>query len=397
LIQLLVYCLRPGTIISPENFSKDKYEPNALYAANQKTDMNNGNDIGDSQLEELFDSPDLFLWQFDDSQALFVRMDRNAYRNSIFCDQRILATSQEITRVDVSRLYDYLSGRPPRVSRFTYIFHIAHCGSTLLARALDMREKNIVYREPPVLRQLGAEAASTFYGAEAPSAWKQKLELSLAMLNRTYSKDGPIVIKGNVPANFIIPALLEGNPDHCKLFLYMSLENYLLAVLKSPNHRSWVATIGTELGPAIESVAGISPEQRRSLSIAEAAACLWMVQIAIFHRTVEADSNARTIDAEVFYGEPANTLKKCFELMQQPVDDSDIASLVNSELFSRYSKDPRQSYDNDTRLAQRDALREQLSDDLEKGRDWVNRNIERFEIPSALGKPLVGTAGLLLD
>lgn len=118
--------------------------------------MSNSVEISDSQLSELLGAPDLFLWQFDGSQALFVRMDRNAYHNSIFFDQRILATSRDIVRIDCSRLYDFFSAQPPQDSRLSYIFHVAHCGSTLLARALDIKEDNIVYREPAVLRHLGA-------------------------------------------------------------------------------------------------------------------------------------------------------------------------------------------------------------------------------------------------
>lgn len=359
--------------------------------------MNNSIELSDSQLEELFEKPDLFLWQFDDSQALFVKMDRNAYHNTIFCDQRILAPSNEIVRIDFSRLYDFFCGRPPQETKLHYIFHIAHCGSTLLARAADIKDKNIVYREPSVLRQLGAEAASAFYGAAPPAAWQQKLELSLALLNRRYTKDAPVIIKGNVPVNFMIPALLERSTDSPAILLYLSLENYLLAVLKSPNHRSWVATIFAELSSAVEVVMGFTVEQRDRLSIPEAAGCLWMVQMAIFSQILQAYSNVRTLDAEIFYGEPENTLHQCFEFFQQSIDGSTISDIVKSDLFTRYSKDPRQAYDNNTRLAQREAIRDQLAGDIDKAREWVNQHTGQVALPLKLGKPLSNTVSLLLD
>ncbi len=357
--------------------------------------MNNGAEISDSQLGELFGAPDLFLWQFDGSQALFVRMDRSAYHNSIFCDQRIMATSGDIVRIDCSRLHEFLLERPPQVSRLTYILHVAHCGSTLLARALDSKEGNIVYREPPVLRQLGAEATSAFYAGTPPPEWQQKLDLSVALLNRSYSSDGPIVVKANVPVNFMIRALLDAGSDGA-LLLYASLENYLLAVLKSPTHRAWVAAISTELGAAIEAVTGISAEERQGLSIPEAASCLWMAQIAIFDETLKANAGVRTLDAEKFYDDPESTLQACFEFLGQAVDESTVAEIVQGELFTRYSKDPGQSYDNETRLAQREAIRPQLAGDIEKGRDWVSRHIGQREIPSVLGSPLIEGADPLL-
>ena len=293
------------------------------------------------------------------------------------------------------RLHEFLLTRPPQEPRLTYIFHVAHCGSTLLARALDIEEGNIVYREPPVLRQLGAEAASGFYGGTLPLEWQQKLDLSVALLNRSYSSDGPIVVKANVPVNFMIRALLDAGSDRA-LLLYASLENYLLAVLKSPTHRAWVAAISTELGAAIEAVTGISAEERQSLSIPEAASCLWMAQIAIFDETLKANANVRTLDAEKFYGDPESTLQKCFEFLGQAVDESTVAEIVKGELFTRYSKDPRQSYDNETRLSQREAIRAQLAGDIDKGRDWVNQHIGQCEIPSVLGSSLTeGTSELL--
>ena len=359
--------------------------------------MNDTATISDAQLEELFGVPDLFLWQFDDSSALFVRMDRDAYHNSIFCDQRILATSRDIVRIDCSRLHSYLSGRPRCESGLNYIFHIAHCGSTLLARALDIKEDNIVYREPAVLRQLGAEAASGFYRTTPPARWQRRLELSVALLKRSYALDAPVIVKANVPVNFMTQALLENGPDNRALLLYSNLENYLLAVLKSANHRSWVAAICTELGPAIEAVTGIAAEQRQGLSIPEAAASLWMAQMAIFGQIAKAHSDVRTLDAEVFYGNPENTLQKCFEFVGQPIDGSAINEIVKSELFTRYSKDPRQSYDNETRLAQREEIRGRLAGDIDKGRDWINQHIGQCEIPSVLGNSLIENASPLLN
>lgn len=351
----------------------------------------------EARLREVFEKPDLFLWQFDGQEALFVNMDRNAYYNSIFCDQRISARNNEITRMDCSQLIDSLPTRPSRESRLNFIFHIAHCGSTLLARALDIEDKNIVYREPAVLRQLGAEAASAFYGKEPPSAWQGKLDLSLALLDRSYAKGAPIIIKANVPVNFIIKAVLEHGAESRAILLYSNLENYLLAVLKSSSHRAWVASIFSELGNAIESIMGLTAKQRASLSIAETAGCVWLVQMSIFSEVAEKYPGVRTLDGEIFYDNPEDTLRMSFELFRQPVDGESIAGIVNSDLFTRYSKDPRQAYDNETRLAQRETIRARLAGDIEKARDWVGKHVGQAALPSRPCKPLIGTGSLLLS
>ncbi len=99
----------------------------------------------------------------------------------------------------------------------------------------------------------------------------------------------------------------------------------------------------------------------------------------------------------MFYNDPESTLQNVFGFIEQAVDGSDISDMVSSDLFACYSKNPNQNYDNNTRLAQRDAIREQLSGDLEKGREWVTRHSEQCELPSALSKPMTETASSLLD
>lgn len=352
--------------------------------------MNNGGDISDTQLKELFVKPDLFLWQFDGSQALFVNMDRDAYRNSIFCDQRIIATRNQILRVDIARLQELLPAR--RSLALNFVFHIAHCGSTLFARALDIRDENIVYREPAVLRQLGAEAASAFRDAARPVEWQRKLDLSLALLSRSYTKDAPIIVKANVPVNFIIDDILGNGAGHRAVLLYLGLEDYLMAVLKSANHRSWVASIFAELGNGIGGLFGLTAEERRGLSIAEMAACLWMAQIAIFHRITQTYPDVKTLDAESFYGDPQKALHESFEFFRQTIEASSLAGIASSDLFSRYSKDPRHAFDNETRMVQREQMRAQLAGDVAKARAWVGRHGGEPELPSIMGQPLIETA-----
>src|SRR5436305_6486131 len=101
-------------------------------------------------LDDLFASPDHYLHSFEGDAAVFVSMDRAAYCRSIFLDGRISPVPGGAMRVPAAML----AGRVPRPAPTGWIFHVAHCGSTLLARALDQVQTNIVLREPLALRQL---------------------------------------------------------------------------------------------------------------------------------------------------------------------------------------------------------------------------------------------------
>src|SRR6478735_4694267 len=99
-------------------------------------------------LDDLYSSPDHFLHSFDNDAALFVPMDRAAYHRSIFLDDRISPAGDGVAPVPLAALTNV---PPPRPTG--WIFHVAHCGSTLLARALDTLGGNLVLREPLALRQ----------------------------------------------------------------------------------------------------------------------------------------------------------------------------------------------------------------------------------------------------
>ena len=103
-------------------------------------------------LDDLFASPDHYLHSFEGDAAVFVPMDREAYRRSIFLDGRTRPAANRSMRLPAGALVEPVRRPEPTGS----IFHVAHCGSTLLARALDRPSTNLVLREPLALRQLAS-------------------------------------------------------------------------------------------------------------------------------------------------------------------------------------------------------------------------------------------------
>ncbi len=86
-------------------------------------------------LDRLFDTPELHFLAFDEDDALFIHMDRASYHRSIFLDHRIASYDVEPIRTAASPLI--ADARERAIARTGWIFHIAHCGSTLLSRMID--------------------------------------------------------------------------------------------------------------------------------------------------------------------------------------------------------------------------------------------------------------------
>src|SRR3954469_24815034 len=132
-------------------------------------------------LDDLFASPDHYLHSFEDDAAVFMPMDRPAYQRSIFLDRRISPAANQVLRLPVQALSQGVRRPLPT----GWIFHVAHCGSTLLARALDHADSSLGLREPLALRQL----------ALAPDS--ERLQIVLAMLSKRYRADRPTIVKAN--------------------------------------------------------------------------------------------------------------------------------------------------------------------------------------------------------
>jgi hypothetical protein len=298
-------------------------------------------------LEDLFTSPDHYLHSFQGDAALFVPMDRLAYHRSIFLDGRISPASDQSMRLPVSAL----TARAAEPASAGWIFHVAHCGSTLLARALDDPALNLVLREPLALRQL----------ALAPDAGR--LALVAGMLSKRYRADLPTIVKANVPVNFLLPEIVALDPDAPAIFLHCGLRDYLLAILRSENHRIWLRRVTEQLAAYLGDLSALSDAQR--------CAALWLAQMRAFTAAISQMRNARALDAEAFFAAPRPVLKAAAGHLRVPMNDAAIEAVVGGPLFATYSKNPELPFDNDARLARRAETEESLAEELAQAQTWI--------------------------
>jgi len=306
-------------------------------------------------IDELVSSPDNFLHSFEGDDALFVSMNRASYHNSIFLDRRIAAAQPGIMRVPISML----AAVQPMAAPMQWIFHIAHCGSTLLARALDDQALNLVLREPLALRQT------------AIAADEDRLTLVTAMLSKRYRPDAATIVKANVPVNFILKNLVESNPGSRAIFIHYSLQEYVLAILRDDKHRTWLRNVTTQLSPRLGDLSGLNDGQR--------AAALWAAQIQEFAAAIAGLTNARTLDAEFFFAEPVHVLRAAVRHFQVDMSDAAVDKRVAGELFSTYSKNPQIAFDNRARISRRQALERELALEVADAHRWIEPLTDEIE------------------
>ena len=317
-------------------------------------------------LADTIASPDAYLHSFDGADAILVPMDRAAYRRSIFLDRRISPAAAGTARVPAEEL----ARAAPAPQPAQWIFHVAHCGSTLLARALDELgagdNGGLVLREPFALRQLALDPDPA------------RLPATLGMLARRYPGAGPTLIKANVPVNFLLGEIAAAGAIGRAIVLYCGLEDYLAAILRSDNHRAWLRGVTAQLAAHLGDTAGLSD--------GELGAALWIAQQRRFAALIAAQPGIRSLDAERFFAAPAEALRAAVDHLGGAATEAEIAALVAGPLFATYSKNPAAAFDNAARLARRAAIAATLAGEVAAARDWLGRRAADADAVSAAVK-----------
>jgi hypothetical protein len=334
-------------------------------------------------LDRFFDTPELHFLAFDQDHALFTRMDRDAYHRSIFHDHRSSSLDAEPINMPVAPLIAAARERP--IMRTGWIFHVAHCGSTLLARMIDSPRSGLVLREPRPLRQLGVLAA----GGDRPDDWGDRLNLAHAMVARRFEPSQPTMVKANVPVNFIVPQILQFDPGAPVILLYLALEPYLLAILREPRRRAWVDRVTRLLEPALAAKVGLGP---RSDTV-ERATALWLAQMLIFNAALVSNPYVRTLDAEALFTSPTKAAEAA--AMHLGLSFTDEVGRLD-ELTSSHSKDPSRAFNEAVRRQRQEDDRIVLRDDLKRARRWIGQTAASSDLPESLDQPLFGTVSPLL-
>lgn len=341
-------------------------------------------------LEQLLYDPDRYLAEIDADHLAFRQMDRASFASSIFLDQRIDSVDDVRLRAPIDALLTGVRALAIPRRRLGYIFHIAHCGSSLLARALDRNADNLVLREPAALRQLGVLAASSA-PTPPPREWQAIAELVTTLLGKRYDPSAPVIVKANVPVNFMLDWLMRRHADTPAIMLYLGFEEYLLAVLRTNDHRIWVEQVGNELYPVLAPM--LDPIDL--LEPPRIAAALWLAQLRAFADILERYPTTRALNAEALFARPVETLTGAFALFDIDMSSAEIDAIATGPLFSTYAKSNGVAFDDGDRRRRRDADAVRLAPEIADAHAWLSKKLDLFPLPATLPRPLTIADGPL--
>ena len=310
-----------------------------------------------------------FRLDLPQQRVLFVRMDAAARQQAAFLDERILTGDMPGAWLPL----DSLPSAPAGVAPLHFIFHIGHCGSTLLSRLLQAWPGVQSLREPLPLRSL-AEARGAQVNDQEQAAtpqWQSLLPTLLALWARPVPATKVTVIKATSSCNGLIEPLLLAAPAARAILLDVALEPYLATLFKSPDSVRDAAAAAPERMATLRHA--LRDEQLRmdALSLPQLCAMGWLAEQRRFAELMAGPFGPRVLRVrfDTLLQQPEAGLAQIAAHLQWDTDA--VRAALASDAWGRYSKAQDHAYGAADRAWDLDESRRRHALHIRGGLDYV--------------------------
>ncbi|MGA9422853.1 MAG: hypothetical protein WBW61_10860 [Rhodanobacteraceae bacterium] len=348
-------------------------------------------------IEAIRHDAGLFLHQLDliQRRALFVRVGEQELRNASFLDERLLnerigVAGRDAFWLPLDPLFDEAVPTQEGEQVPGFIFHIGHCGSTLLSRLLDLSPDVLGLREPLALRQVAATELDRDapFARIDPARFPALFAWVLHLLGRRFRSDQQIVIKATSSCNNLVAPLLAGFPDARIVLLHLPLESYLATLLKAPGGGRDALTFAVDRLHYLNRYLGGDDLHLYRLNNAETLALGWVAELARFQqiaRSTQAD-HAMMLDFEVLLEALDAGLVAVREHLGLGVPAASSSGVA--QVLRAYAKKPDHAYSPVDRAHDLDLSRRKFGSEIARGMAWAEQLIARHR-PLASLVPLL--------
>ena len=307
------------------------------------------------------------LFAFDTAQdrAWVLHFDAEDYRRASFLDQRAL-NRPDVSGwvVDQAELAAALDPSPP-LRDVHWLFHIGHCGSSLVSRLLDLVPGVLGVREPLPLLTLAHERDNP-----VAATWEAPV---LASLARGFADSRAVIVKPTSVVTTIADRLLPATGRAC--LLWVDLHTWLATMLRDP--RLIDGPLSTEpLRLARQ------PDLPSADTDAARLARAWLIE-QLRWRTLAADPTltGRLIDLDFadVLRDPAPAVARLAAHYDLDAPEDWAQRIKASQLLSRYAKDGNAHFDSNARRRELSAAAEKHAEGIAEGLRWAESALEGID------------------
>lgn len=316
-------------------------------------------------LNKLGSDPLVYAHQLDllSDRVLLVQLSEPELRDHSFLDQRVLRQDMPFQWVAWPQFASAVATLPEKAP--AYIFHIGHCGSTLLSRLIAAATNTRALREPLPLRAIAGDRA----GGRASFLGGDELGIRLKLLERAWAV-GPAAttVKATSICTNVIDIVDEESPV---VFIYQQADTHLAVALAGQN------TLQDLRGFAqirYRRLADVAPDlpPLADLSVGELAALTWLAEVSSADRALR-DRPALKLDFDKFLQHPAERLATACAWLGFDTTPEQCSTAVNGPILRRYSKALEHPYDPNLRNDIISESRHNNAGEIRKGMELIDR------------------------
>ncbi len=328
---------------------------------------------------ELAAGPELYLkdLDFETSNACFVPMTEDNYAESSFLDYRLRSKTELVYDIDLSMLLRLKADFERDKRPIQYIFHVGHCGSTLLSRVLGSLPGFFSLREPEPLRVLSRHARHIGEPGHpiGRAVWDQAFALVVGLLSRTYRAGDVALVKPSSFCNRLIKPLLGWTTGCRAILLYIDLETYLATMLRA--HQKETNSVVTTYHRAdAERILGAGVLDAEGLSDARKTALVWLINTFEFYEATRDPVHrgmVHLLNFEDFLADRARVLIETSAFLgKASAEDVAREAAADAGLNRTYAKgQEKEPYDAATRAGEIESAKNAFAEEIADGRAWA--------------------------
>mgnify|MGYP005840562005 CR=1 FL=1 len=300
---------------------------------------------------------------------LAVRLSGAQLRAVSFLDARMLGPQTQAQWLPLSVALDAADGLQP--CRPAMLFHVGHCGSTLLARLLGELPGLVALREPAALRTLAEwDASPEHWWDEA--AFLARRDALLALWARPWQPGQRVLLKASSFASDLAEGLLVGADTPPALLLLVAPEVYLATILAQDGNRAEAAALAPARLRRLHARLGLPAFRLAAMREGERIAAAWATEAAaLAAAATSAGPRAMLLDFDGFLAGPAAKLARAAAHLGADCPPAQAEALASGPLMARYSKGPEHGYSPDLRARLLAQARAMHGGEIAAGLAWL--------------------------
>lgn len=320
----------------------------------------------------LEERPQIFPHQINliHDNLLLMELSLDEVRTASFLDQRVLSQTSKGSWIPWRLVADIFNKVPAR-KPVGFIFHVGHCGSTLLSRLIEFADDTRCLREPLPLRTLAQDLADAGDGRSFLT--RQAQQDRLQVLSKMWSRGAAhTVVKATSICTDLLELINSVQPGTQSVFIYNRAETHIATLLAGQNALADLKGFAQLRLQRLQQKTGLDI-QLNQLSPGQLAALSWLSEASSAARSIEKYSQQiMLLEFESLLAKPAETLSQVLLHLNIPVLQETVERAVNSPVLQTYSKAPEHKYNAQTRADILTESRFRFRQDIEDALNWLD-------------------------